>query len=104
MPLNLAAWAADASANAINELGKTDSVMLGTFDMSASVLNRISEGTQTMAIDQQPYLQGFLATSMLFANLKFGTEIATQPVLTGPAIVDASNVASAIAGVELGAR
>lgn len=102
--INLAAWAADASASAIEQLGKTDDVMLGTFDMSASVLDRIEAGTQTMAIDQQPYLQGFLATSMLFANLKFGTEIATQPVLTGPAIVDASNVATAIEGVKLGAR
>ena len=95
---------ADASASAIEQLGKGDTVMLGTFDMSASVLDRISNGTQTMAIDQQPYLQGFLATSMLFANLKFGTEIVTQPVLTGPAIVDASNVESAIEGVKLGAR
>ena len=41
---------------------------------------------------------------MLFANLKFGTEIATQPVLTGPAIVDASNIDTALAGVALGAR
>lgn len=102
--INLAAWAADASASAIDQLGKTGEVQLGTFDMSASVLERISAGTQAMAIDQQPYLQGFLATSMLFANLKFGTEIATKPVLTGPAIVDASNVATAIEGVKLGAR
>lgn len=102
--INLAAWAADASASAIDQLGKTGQVQLGTFDMSASVLKRIEEGTQTMAIDQQPYLQGFLSTSMLFANLKFGTEIATKPVLTGPAIVDASNVATAIQGVKLGAR
>ena len=102
--INLAAWAADASASAIEQLGKTGEIQLGTFDMSASVLSRIEAGTQAMAIDQQPYLQGFLATSMLFANLKFGTEIATKPVLTGPAIVDAANVATAIEGVKLGAR
>lgn len=102
--INLAAWAADASASAIDQLGKTDEVQLGTFDMSASVLERIAAGTQTMAIDQQPYLQGFLSTSMLFAHIKFGTELATKPVLTGPAIVDASNVETAIEGVKLGAR
>lgn len=102
--INLAAWASDASVSAVGQLGKTDSVKVGTFDMSASVLERIADGSQAMAIDQQPYLQGFLATSMLFANLKFGTEIATKPVLTGPAIVDASNVATAIEGVKLGAR
>jgi simple sugar transport system substrate-binding protein len=57
-----------------------------------------------MAIDQQPYLQGFLATSMLFAHLKFGTNISTNPVLTGPAIIDATNVESVMAGAALGAR
>jgi simple sugar transport system substrate-binding protein len=102
--ITLAAWAADAAAEAIEQQGMTGKVQLGTFDMSASVLDRIANGKQTFAIDQQPYLQGFLSTSMLFANLKFGTEIATKPVLTGPAIVDASNVATAIEGVKLGAR
>ena len=100
--MNLAAWASDASANAVSQIG--GSQMIGTFDMNPAVLERIQAGTQTMAIDQQPYLQGFLATSMLFANLKFGTNISTNPVLTGPAIVDASNVETALAGVALGAR
>ena len=76
----------------------------GTFDMSPAVLDRIKAGTQTFAIDQQPYLQGFLATSMLAANSDFGTQIATNPVLTGPAIVDASNIDGALTGVKLGAR
>ncbi|MBY4612187.1 substrate-binding domain-containing protein [Rhizobium sp. 268] len=102
--ITLAAWASDAAASSIEQQDKTGKIQLGTFDMSASVLDRISKGTQTFAIDQQPYLQGFLATSMLFANLKFGTAIATKPVLTGPAIVDKSNVVSAIEGVKLGAR
>ena len=49
-------------------------------------------------------LQGFLAVCTLFAHLAFGTEIVSEPVLTGPAIVDASNIESALAGVALGAR
>ena len=102
--ITLAAWASDAASNAINELGKNDSVMLGTFDMSPSVLSRIEGGTQTMAIDQQPYMQGYLAVSTLFQHLKFGTQLATVPVLTGPAIVDSSNIELALEGVKLGAR
>ena len=100
--ITLAAWASDAATNAVAQIG--GSQMVGTFDMNPAVLDRIAAGTQTMAIDQQPYLQGFLATSMLFANLAFGTELATDPVLTGPAIIDAANVESALAGVALGAR
>lgn len=100
--INLAAWASDAATNAVSQIG--GSQMVGTFDLSPAVLDRIAAGTQVMAIDQQPYLQGYLATSTLFAHLAFGTEIVTQPVLTGPAIIDASNIDSALAGVALGAR
>ncbi|NVO24383.1 substrate-binding domain-containing protein [Donghicola mangrovi] len=102
--ITLAAWASDAATNAVAQINAVDRVKVGTFDMNPAVLDRIKAGTQTMAIDQQPYLQGFLATSMLAAHLDFGTELATDPVLTGPAIVDASNVDTAIEGVKLGAR
>ena len=100
--VTLAAWASDAASLAIQQAGRP--VKLGTFDMSPAVLDRIKSGTQTFAIDQQPYLQGFLATTMLAANIDFGTEIATVPVLTGPAIVDAGNIDNALAGVKKGAR
>ena len=100
--ITLAAWAADAASVAIQQ-SRLD-VMLGTFDMSPAVMDRIQAGTQTMAIDQQPYLQGFLATAMLAAHIDFGTELATDPVLTGPAIVDKSNIETALAGVAKGAR
>ena len=102
--ITLAAWASDAATNAVSQIGATERVKVGTFDMNPAVLQRIQAGTQTMAIDQQPYLQGFLATSMLAAYIDFGTDLATDPVLTGPAIVDASNIESALAGVQLGAR
>lgn len=100
--ITLAAWAADAASVAIQQ--SRPDVMLGTFDMSPAVMDRIQAGTQTMAIDQQPYLQGFLATAMLAAHIDFGTELATDPVLTGPAIVDKSNIETALAGVAKGAR
>ena len=100
----LGAPIADAAAMAIQQAGVADTVKLGTFDMSASVLNRIKDGTQTMAIDQQPYAQSFLATTMLAAHIDFGIDLATDPVLTGPAIVDASNIDAALNGVSKGAR
>lgn len=100
--ISCADFGAAAAVNAVEQTGVE--MMIGAFDFSPASLDRISAGTQTMAIDQQPYLQGFLATSMLFAHLKFGTEISTDPVLTGPAIIDAANVESVKVGAELGAR
>ena len=77
---------------------------IGGFDFSTATLERIANGTQTFAIDQQPYLQGFLATTMLAANIDFGTQISTNPVLTGPGIVDASNIDAVKTGASKGAR
>lgn len=100
--VSCADFGAAAGANAVEQTGLD--IMIGAFDFSPASLDRIAAGTQTMAIDQQPYLQGFLATSMLFSHLKFGTEISTDPVLTGPAIIDATNVEAVVAGAALGAR
>lgn len=102
--ITLGAPVADAAASAIEQAGVGDKVKLGTFDMSNAVLDRIKGGTQAMAIDQQPYAQSFLATTMLAADIDFGITLATNPVLTGPAIVDSSNVDVALTGVSKGAR
>jgi simple sugar transport system substrate-binding protein len=100
--VSCADFGAAAGANAVEQTGAK--IMVSAFDFSPASLDRIKAGTQKMAIDQQPYLQGFLATSMLFAHLKYGTNISTNPVLTGPAIIDASNVEAVLAGAALGAR
>ena len=42
--------------------------------------------------------------SLLDSHVNFGTDLPTKPVLTGPAIVDASNVEQTMEGVKLGAR
>lgn len=102
--VTLGAGTADAAAQAIQQAGVADKVKLGTFDMSQSVLDRIKAGQQAMAIDQQPYAQSFLAATMLAANIDWGIDLATDPVLTGPAIVDSSNIDAALAGVAAGTR
>ncbi|PRY82907.1 substrate-binding domain-containing protein [Donghicola tyrosinivorans] len=100
--ITLGAWSADAAAVAIQQSGRP--VKLGNFDLSPSVLDRIKGGTQNMVIDQQPYAQSFLAATMLAAYIDFGIDLPTDPILTGPGIVDATNIDAALAGVEAGAR
>ena len=47
-----------------------------------------------LSVDQQPYLRGYLAVHALWLNLTNGNDIGGgQPVLTGPSIVDSSNIA-----------
>ena len=102
--ITISAGDADSAANGIVQAGTPGRVKLGTFDMNQTNLDRIKGGDQLFSIDQQPYLQGFLAVSLLDSHVNFGTELPTKPVLTGPAIVDASNVDQTLAGVKLGAR
>lgn len=95
---------ADSAANGIAQAGGAGRVKLGGFDMNKTILDRIKGGTQLFAVDQQPYLQGFLATSLLHDHAAFGTNVPTNPILTGPAIVDSSNVEQALAGAAQGTR
>ena len=67
---------------------------VATFDLNKELTDAISKGDIQFAVDQQPYLQGYLAVDSLWlyknnGNYSGGGE---QPVLTGPAFVDKSNV------------
>lgn len=95
---------ADAAAEALAAASLTETVKLGTFDMNANVLDRIKGGTQLFAIDQQPFLQSYMATSAVWLYAQYGILPATTNFLTGPAIVDSNNVDKTIAGVADGYR
>lgn len=102
--ITISAGDADSAAIGIEQSGRQAGVALASFDMNEANLARIKAGTQLFCIDQQPYLQGFLATSILASAIDFGTSLPTFPVLTGPGIVDASNIDATLAGVSKGAR
>lgn len=95
---------ADSAAAAIEQAKAEDKVELGTFDLSQSQLDRIKDGKQLFAIDQQPYLQGFYAVSIANQYLSYGVLPPQNPLLTGPLLVTKDNVAAAIAGTKAGVR
>jgi simple sugar transport system substrate-binding protein len=102
--ITISAADANSAANGISQADAIDRVQLGTFDMDENNLQRIKDGTQLFAIDQQPYMQSYLSVSLLNGFVNYGLDIPTSPILTGPGIVDASNVDATIAGVQAGAR
>lgn len=66
-----------------------------TFDTNPAVIDAIKSGTIGWAIDQQPYLQGYLAADALWLYITNRNVIGGgQPTLTGPSFVDESNVES----------
>lgn len=66
---------------------------VATFDTNAQVPAAIRSGALLWAIDQQPYLQGYLAVDALWLHRTNGHVIGGgEVVLTGPYFVDKSNV------------
>jgi simple sugar transport system substrate-binding protein len=66
---------------------------IGTFDTNAQLVDAIKDGTVQWAVDQQPFLQGYLAIDSLWLYLNNGNVIGGgQPTLTGPAFIDKSNI------------
>jgi simple sugar transport system substrate-binding protein len=64
-----------------------------TFDLNADVAQQIESGGILFSVDQQPYVQGYLAVTALWLNLTNGNDIGGGgPVLTGPSVVDQKNI------------
>lgn len=66
---------------------------VATFDLNLDAANAIKEGKIALAVDAQPYLQGYLAVASLWLFKTNGNVIGGGlSTLTGPAMVDASNI------------
>jgi simple sugar transport system substrate-binding protein len=71
---------------------------VATFDLNADVAQQIQDGGISFSVDQQPYVQGYMAITALWLNLTNGNDIGGGgPVLTGPSIVDQSNIGPIVA-------
>ena len=78
--------AGEPALAAIEELGKTGSVRIGSFDLSSGFLESVAAGKATFAIDQQQYLQGYLPIAFLALNARFGL-VPGGNVPSGPNLV-----------------
>jgi len=68
-------------------------VRAGGYDLLPATLRAIADGDLDFAIDQQPYLQGFLPVVQLFLNRYSGALVHPAETNTGLNFVTAANVA-----------
>ncbi|WP_405653707.1 substrate-binding domain-containing protein [Streptomyces sp. NBC_00019] len=102
--VTLAAPIALTATQSVSDAGSKAKV--ATFDLNKDLIKAIQKNSIQFAVDQQPYLQGYLAVDALWlyknnGNYSGGGE---QPVLTGPAFVDKSNVDKVAAFAAKGTR
>jgi simple sugar transport system substrate-binding protein len=101
--VTLGAPIAMAAVQSAGNAGST--AKIGTFDTNAELVDAIKSGKIQWAVDQQPFLQGYLAIDSLWLYLNNRNTIGGgQPVLTGPAFVDSSNVDAIAAYAKNGTR
>lgn len=95
--------AAEPALMALDELGLTGKVKLGTFDLSPTILQATADGKVEWGIDAQQYAMGYVPVVMfdLWAKYKIAP-IADYP--TGPGFVTKETAASVIDLAKQGKR
>jgi simple sugar transport system substrate-binding protein len=91
--VTLGAQYALAAVESVKDAG--DRAEVATFDLNTDMVKAVRSGAVQFAVDQQPYLQGYLAVDGLWlyrtnGNISGG---GVEPVLTGPAFVTKKNIA-----------
>lgn len=71
---------------------KAGAIFHGTFDLGPQIMAKITDGTTDFAIDQQPYLEGYMVVQWLTWIKRFGLYPPTDLTLTGPGFVTKDNV------------
>jgi simple sugar transport system substrate-binding protein len=91
---HIVALGAPIALTAVQSVGNAgSSAKIVTFDTNAALVGAIKDGKVQWAVDQQPFLQGYLAIDSLWLfknnkNLIGGG----QPTLTGPSFIDQGNI------------
>jgi simple sugar transport system substrate-binding protein len=78
-----APFGGEEAVKIVGELGLESKVHVATFDLSVGVLKALDEGKIAFCIDQQPYLYGYLAVTVLALYHDDGV-IPVSNILTGP--------------------
>lgn len=89
--LTLGPTSAHPTIAAVDELGQAGKIYFATFDVSAEITKAIKNGMIAFAIDQQPFLQGYLPV-VLLANYKRYGVIPPNSISSGPGFITKENI------------
>lgn len=89
--LTLGPTSAHPTIAALAANGKAGSIFFGTFDLSDEIAKAIKDGTITFAIDQQPFLQGYLPVVILTNLARYGV-VPGNSINSGPGFITKDNI------------
>ena len=93
------------TAAALRSSGRLGMLLFATFDLEPDILRAVRDGDILFAIDQLPYMQGYLAVTLMVKYLETdAVPGGGQLIRTGPAFVTRETAENAIRLAEQGRR
>ena len=89
--LTLGPNSAAPTLRVLDQMGLGGEIYFGTFDLSEEIVAGIKDGVIDFAIDQQPFLQGYLPVVLLTSLARYGV-IPGNSINSGPGFVTADNI------------
>ena len=90
--LTLGPTSAHPTLSALDQAGLKGQIYFGTFDLSQQIAAAIKDGTIAFAIDQQPFLQGYLPVVILTNYARYGV-LPSGNINSGPGFITKDNIA-----------
>lgn len=90
-----ASLAGEPAVSAVESIGKSGEVKVGSFDLSGGYLEAVADGKAEFAIDQQQYLQGYLPVLFLALHAEYGL-MPGGDVPSGPNLITSDKAAQVI--------
>ena len=90
--LTLGPNSAHPTIAALDQTGKSGAIFFATFDLSPEISEAIKAGTINFAIDQQPFLQGYLPVVILTNLARYGV-VPGNSINSGPGFITSDNIA-----------
>ena len=90
--ITLGPTSAHPTLAALDDLGLSGEIHFGTFDLSEEIAAGVKDGTIAFAIDQQPYLQGYMPVIILTNLARYGV-VPSGHMNSGPGFITNANIA-----------
>ena len=89
--LTLGPTSAHPTIAALDDAGLGGEIHFGTFDLSGEIAKAVKDDVIAFAIDQQPYLQGYLPVVILTNLARFGV-VPSGHINSGPGFITKANI------------
>ncbi|TAN15029.1 MAG: sugar ABC transporter substrate-binding protein [Rhizobiaceae bacterium] len=94
--LTLGPTGADPLIGWVRDQGAAGKYFFATFDLSKDIVDALKDGTVKVAVDQQPFIQGYGAVEVLTNYLRYGV-LQANDIHSGPGLITKENLPQVLA-------